>query len=119
MFVSDISTLRTFDPDRGLELFSDSASSDGRQGFRLVAPDGECKFDAFLSFRDATEEERRARPGIDRTAVYTLSNAHPPLPGLNHSETYEILREAVLARRLSTRDDEVNWAAIIPTSYPG
>jgi hypothetical protein len=97
MFVSDISTLRTFDPDRGLELFSDSASSDGRQGFRLVAPDGECKFDAFLSFRDATEEERRARPGIDRTAGYTLS----------------------IARRLSTRDDEVNWAAIIPTSYPG
>ncbi|MET0587793.1 MAG: hypothetical protein ABWZ75_04655 [Novosphingobium sp.] len=113
-FVSD-KELRVLDPDRGFELFRTTGGSDGRIGRKLIAPGGECTFGSYLSFRDANLPERQLRPEISRTGVWRLRNAGPPLLGTTLRETYEILREAVLAERLHHSQD-VNWAVVIPTN---
>jgi hypothetical protein len=115
-FISDMNILRTWDPDRGYELLPTTGGSDGRRGHRITAPGGECHFDVYSRVRDANPAERARRPEIEKTVVYEVSNVGPVLPGLSRKETYEVIREALLAERLSPRHDEVNWAVIVPAA---
>ena len=115
-FVSDMINLRPRDPERGFELFTTTGGSDGRIGYRLAAPDGECRFDVYSRVRDANPAELARRPEIAKTIVIEVSNAGPALPGLSWKGTYEVLREALLAERLSPRHDEVNWVVMVPAA---
>lgn len=57
VFIADRKELRTYDPERGYELFQLSGSSDGTLSFRLVGPDLETKFVGKLNEDPLTDDE--------------------------------------------------------------
>ncbi|HEY6816626.1 MAG TPA: hypothetical protein VI168_13885 [Croceibacterium sp.] len=113
-FIFDPATRLVFDPKRGFELVSGFGGPEGRVGWKLVTRNGQCAFDSYLSFRDANASERAKRPEIERTGVWQLANATPPLAGMTLRETYEVLREALVAWELGRAQDDVNWEIRVP-----
>lgn len=96
-FVADSSRLRTYDPDRGLELFWQGGSSDGTRRFELVGPNGSVSFAAEEEWfdGDASTVLWRVR-GVDRLSpwwplVVEALMAHKRVHGLPADLRYEVL----------------------------
>jgi hypothetical protein len=70
VFIIDRVNFRTYDPDRGYELFLVGGGSDGTERFRLVGPVSECNFSAH-TFEEKLRPDELARlgPNYDKTPV--------------------------------------------------
>ena len=64
VFIVDRKNFRTYDPDRGYELFLTGEGSDGTHRFRISSPNGECGFSAH-SFQEKLHEDELKRIGED------------------------------------------------------
>ena len=64
VFISDNVNFRTYDPERGYELFRIGGGSDGTYRFRLVGPEGECNFSAH-HFEEQLRPDEIERLGPD------------------------------------------------------
>ncbi len=126
-WIADPKALRTYDPERGLELHKVGGGSDGscdfvihRIGrpnesstwfikagsriFELSDPDDVLAgFSAYMRARKATEDERSINPDIREFITWKVASGFGPtgwiIKGYSLEESKEIIREAMLAYR--------------------
>jgi hypothetical protein len=88
-FISDPSSLRTWDPDRGIELKFDKVMSDGTIFMRLV------KADATFHFTMQTTHEARVGGSEKPLIVRHVRYPQRPLGGFSIEETADVIRESL------------------------
>ena len=73
-FIVERKKYRTYDPDKGYELFVDGGGSDGTTRFRLVGPNSECAFSASSIGEELRPDETiRLGPNFaDRVVVWRI-----------------------------------------------
>ena len=101
-FVSDNKALRTYDPERGIELKDDGGGSDGSLDFlfhRIGEPDKIVgRFSVYGETRPATDEERSTYPEAKSFCLWVVYN-RGPVDGHDDEQSKAIIREAMLAYR--------------------
>ena len=100
-FVSDSTSIRTFDNERGFELRVISGGSDGSKIFEIFEIDNPgnvlSSFTAILKSRPSTEAERQENADITEVSTWTVLCSNPPrfeIPGIDTQETLAVLEEA-------------------------
>ena len=90
-FIVDRENFRTYDPERGYELFQTSGGSDGTYQFELIGREGGCNFSAH-SFGERLRPDEIARLGLGY-------NKEPVVWCIHHwTEDWKpIVREAMTA----------------------
>ena len=101
-FVADNKALRTYDPERGLELKTAGGGSDGHRSFvihRIGDPnDVLVGITAYLEVRSPTDEELRVYPEAKDLGVWVILRGRH-LKGYSQEDSKAIIREAMLAFR--------------------
>ncbi len=106
-WIADPKALRTYDPERGLELRGVGGGSDGAHDF-VIHRIGESDevlagFTAYMDSRKATIEERAADPSVEACTIWEIRAGFGPkgwfLKGYGRDESKRIIREAMLAYR--------------------
>lgn len=97
-FVADAKALRTWDPERAIELKRIGGGSEGSYYFRLELPNSGYEFAADTTFEpDPLFEEGDSRP---RSRIVWRVRWHGvPIPGHDAEQTEAIIREALTAYR--------------------
>lgn len=90
-FIADRTALRTYDPERGYELFKRGGGSDGGMDFELVGPDERFFFSAELRFREITADEAALHPNGPSRAEYWVTS------GSHDERRAQLIREAMRA----------------------
>lgn len=100
-FIVDRENFRTYDPERGYELFVTGGGSDGTSRFRLVGPDGETTFSAH-SFGERLRPDELRRLGSDYAKKPVVWMVHLWL-----KEWKSVIRDALIEHSSYFPDEEV------------
>lgn len=96
-FIADPVALRTFDPDRAIELFTDGGGPDGESRYKLVRSDG-----AVVRFSTQWDQSRSdewlgRNPSARKPAVYFVARTRGVFRDQTPAETDAIILEAMTA----------------------
>lgn len=96
MFVAKNSELRTYDSERGLELFTAGSGPDGYRYFRIAGPSGEIKFTVHMEAEpNAAAEQNPDQP--KNMIVWVVHPTRGAFAQLGQAASDDIIRDALTA----------------------
>lgn len=96
-FIADPVALRTLDPERGIELFTDGGGPDGESRYKLVRSDGAVVRFSTQWDQTRSDEWRRRNPLARQPAVYFVGHIRGAFDDRSRAETDAIISEAMTA----------------------
>jgi hypothetical protein len=95
-FFANNAEKRTYDPEQGIELFTNGGSSSSRH-FILRGPGFDLQFSGHTASHPNEGVDQDLHAAISKTLIWKVYNLPLPLPGRSMEETREIITEALTA----------------------